>query len=147
MRSPLKTILADKGRKIHSVGREASVLQAVQLMNDEHIGAVLVLAGGRPAGIFTERDVLVEIVAKGRNPAETPLAEVMTRELVVVGSETTVEEAMAVCTEKRCRHLPVMEGDELVGLISAGDLTRWVSSKQSAEIQDLIRYIRDGYFS
>lgn len=147
MRTPLGTVLASKGRDVHSVGPKASVLEAVELMNEKHIGAVLVLDDGRPVGMFTERDVLTQIVPKRLDPAGTPVVDVMIRDILVVGPETTIEEAMAIFTEKRCRHLPVMEGDELLGLISSGDVTRWISDRQHAEIQDLIRYIRDGYFS
>lgn len=147
MRTPLGTILANKGRDIHSVGPKATVLEAIELMNEKNIGAVLVLDDGRPVGMFTERDVLTHVIPKGVDPAKTPLADVMTRDIMVVGPDTTIEAAMAIFTEKRCRHLPLMEGDELVGLVSSGDVTRWISDKQHAEIQDLIRYIRDGYFS
>jgi CBS domain-containing protein len=142
MRSPLRAVLDKKGHEVHSVGPEEPVRRAVQIMNDSGIGALLVLSGGSPIGIFTERDVLRRVVAEGRDPDQTRVGEVMTGDLAVVGPATTVEEAMAICTEKRCRHLPVMEGDELLGLVSSGDLTLWVTKVQSAEIQDLVRYIR-----
>jgi CBS domain-containing protein len=145
MRSRLAAILEKKGREVHSIDPEVTVSEAVKAMNDHHIGALLVVAGGRPAGMFTERDVLVRVVAADRDPATTSVAEVMTRDLLVVGSETTVEEAMAVCTQKRCRHLPVMEGDEVLGMISNGDLSRWVSESQGTEIKELVRYIRGEY--
>ena len=145
MRSRLTAILEKKGREVHSVGPEVTVSEAVKAMNDHHIGALLVVVAGRPAGMFTERDVLVRVVAVDRNPATTLVAEVMTRDLVVVGPETTVEEAMAVCTQKRCRHLPVMEDDEVLGMISNGDLSRWVSESQGTEIQELVRYIKGEY--
>lgn len=145
MRSRLAAILEKKGREVHSIDPEVTVSEAVKAMNDHHIGALLVVAGGRPAGMFTERDVLVRVVAADRDPATTSVAEVMTRDLLVVGSETTVEEAMAVCTQKRCRHLPVMEGDEVLGMISNGDLSRWVSESQGTEIKELFRYIRGEY--
>ena len=142
MRTPLRVLLDTKGHAVHSVGPEESVRRAVQIMNDNHIGALLVLSGGAPTGIFTERDVLSRVVAEGRDPAETRVEEVMTADVGVVGPGTTVQEAMTICTEKRCRHLPVMEGDELLGLISSGDLTLWITKAQSAEISDLVRYIR-----
>lgn len=142
MRSPLRAVLDKKGHEVHSVGPEVSVSRAVKIMHDEHIGALLVVSGSAPVGMFTERDVLVRVVAEGRDPADTPIGEVMSADLAVVGPNTTVEEAMAICTDKRCRHLPVMEGDELLGLISSGDLTLWVTKIQSAEIKDLVRYIR-----
>jgi CBS domain-containing protein len=114
-------------------------------MNRERIGAVLVHDGERVVGIFTERDVLTRVIDQGRDPAATPVAEVMTSALITVGPATTVAEAMAVVTEKRCRHLPVMEGDRLVGLVSIGDLTRWLTRHQAWHIEDLVRYITGAY--
>lgn len=145
MPSSLKAILDKKGHQIYSIDPLASVMQAVETMNDKRVGALLILADNEPIGIFTERDVLVRVLAEGRDPATTRVAEVMTSDLVVVASGTTVEEAMAICTQKRCRHLPVMDGDEVLGLVSSGDLTQWVAERQSTEIDDLIRYIRGGY--
>jgi CBS domain-containing protein len=145
MHTPLKVLLEEKGSLVHKIGPDATVLDAVGLMNDKRVGALLVEDARRPVGIFTERDILQRVVASGQNPAETPVARVMTSDLVVVGPETTVREAMAICTEKRYRHLPVMEGEELVGMISSGDLTRWVTKSQSSEIQHLLRYITGRY--
>jgi CBS domain-containing protein len=144
MRSSLKAVLEKKGRQIVSVDPTVTVLQAAETMIDNHVGAVLVLVDDRLVGIFTERDILI-LVAAGRDPAKTKVAEVMTSSLAVVGADTTVDQAMAICTEKRCRHLPVMEGNEILGIVSSGDLTRWVTSKKSDEVEELIRYIRGEY--
>jgi CBS domain-containing protein len=141
----LRAVLDQKGNAIYDVTSEDSVLEAVQKMNQERVGALLVRAEGQLVGIFTERDVLCRVVDCGLDPRATRVAEVMTRELVVVESTTTVEEAMAVVTEKRCRHLPVMEGGELCGLVSIGDLTRWVTRNQEVHIQDLVNYITCKY--
>jgi CBS domain-containing protein len=102
---------------------------------------LLVLERGRPVGIFTERDVLVRVVAAGLDPKVTPVGEVMTRSLVAVHSETTVGEAMRIITEKRCRHLPVVDDTRLRGLISIGDLTSWLVRDHERTIADLHDYI------
>jgi CBS domain-containing protein len=114
-------------------------------MNEANIGAVVVVADDTPIGIFTERDVLTRIVGPGRDPNRTKIIEVMTNNLVVLGPDTTIEQALAVCTEKRCRHLPVMKGNEILGLVSAGDLTSRMADLQAKEIGSLIRYITGQY--
>jgi CBS domain-containing protein len=141
----LNAVLSSKDHTVHSVAPTASVLDAVRKMNGERIGSLLVRADDEVVGIFTERDVLTRVVDQGRDPAATTVAEVMTRDLVVVKPSITVEEAMAVVTEKRCRHLPVMDGAQLLGLVSIGDLTRWVSRHQEIHIQDLVNYITGKY--
>jgi len=145
LRDSLTAVLNQKGDKVYNVTPESSVLEAVQKMNQEHVGALLVCSEGKLVGIFTERDVLCRVVDRGCDPSATRVAEVMTRELVVVKPSTSVEEAMAVVTEKRCRHLPVMEEGELRGLVSIGDLTRWVTRNQQVHIQDLVNYITGKY--
>ncbi len=145
MLNHLRQVLAEKGSEVYRVPPETTVLDAVRAMNRHRVGAVLVTDGDRPVGIFTERDVLRRVVDAGRDPATTPVAEVMTRDVVCVSPEITVQEAMAVITEKRCRHLPVMEGERLVGLVSIGDLTRWVTRHQRFHIQDLVNYITGKY--
>jgi CBS domain-containing protein len=145
MHSQLSVVLADKGHEVLTVAPEENVLEAIRRMNEKRVGALLVVVGHRPVGMFTERDVMARVLACNCNPADTTVAEVMTKKLAVVGPTTTVEEAMVICTEKRCRHLPVMEGDKLLGLISTGDLTRWVTRSQHHEIQNLVRYITGKY--
>jgi CBS domain-containing protein len=145
MQETLDTVLAGKGPAIHYVVPEATVLDAVQKMNEERIGAVLVCVSGEMVGIFTERDVLCRVVAEGRDPAATKVVEVMTSEMVTVRSTTSVEEAMAVFTERRFRHLPVIDDGELKGLVSSGDLTRRVSHSQEGHIQDLMNFITGKY--
>ena len=145
MQDTLDVVLEGKGPAIHYVVPEATVLQAVEKMNDERIGAVLVCVSGEMVGIFTERDVLCRVVGEGRDPASTKVVEVMTQEVVAVKSTTSVEEAMAVFTEKRFRHLPVVDDGELKGLVSSGDLTRRVSRNQEGHIQDLMNFITGKY--
>lgn len=145
MLDTLNVVLSSKGHSVHSVSPTVSVLEAVRKMNVERIGALLVCADGNLVGIFTERDVLTRVVDQGRDPRETSVADVMTRELAVVKPSMTVEEAMAVITERRCRHLPVMDDSRLVGLVSIGDLTRWVTRNQEIHIQDLVNFITRRY--
>jgi CBS domain-containing protein len=145
MLDTLTAVLAQKGAAIQRIDPESSVLDAVRAMNTHRIGALLVCADHRLVGIFTERDVLCRVVDQRRDPAATRVAEVMSTELVTVRPSTTVEEAMAVVTERRCRHLPVMDGDRLLGVVSIGDLTQWVTRNQKYQIQDLVNYITGQY--
>jgi CBS domain-containing protein len=141
----LRTLLKSKGRTVHTVSPEATVLDAVRKMNHERIGALLVMKDDELVGIFTERDVLIRVVDQARDPAATRVAEVMTGNPVVVTAAATINEAMAVVSEKRCRHLPVVDEGKLLGLVSAGDLTYWVTRGHEYHIQDLVNYITGKY--
>ena len=146
VKNTLEAVLASKGPSIHYVVPEAKVIDAVHTMNQERIGAVLVCVSGEMVGIFTERDVLNRVVAEGRDPAATKVIEVMTSEVVAVRPSTRVEEAMVVITEKRIRHLPVVDTEGLLkGMVSSGDLTRWASRHQETHIMDLVNYITGKY--
>jgi CBS domain-containing protein len=145
MQDTLEAVLAHKGSTVYSVDPEDSVLDAVRKMNCEHVGAVLVCIDGRMVGIFTERDVLCRVLDAGRDPGATSVADVMTSEVVTVGPKTDVRDAMAVITERRTRHLPVVDGDDLKGVVSIGDLTRWVSRSQEGHIQHLMNFITGKY--
>ena len=120
------------------------VSEAVAEMNRNRIGSVLVMDGGRLRGIFTERDVLRRVVGAGVDPKRATVAEVMTSELVTIKAGTSIGEAMAIFTDKRCRHLPVLEGDRLVGLLSIGDVNRWLVDHHRAECEHLKNYIAGG---
>jgi len=141
MHDVIAKVLELKGSSVETVTPETTVLAAVQQMNHRKIGALLVTDRGRPIGIFTERDVLVRVVAAGLDPKTTPVNEVMTRSPVVIRSDVTVSEAMFVITQKRCRHLPVIDDSGLRGLISIGDLTSWVVRDQQRTIEDLHDYM------
>ncbi len=145
MKTHLNALLRHKGDTVHTIAANATVLEAVRSMNEQRIGSLLVEENGEIVGIFSERDVLCRVVDQGRDSAATAVNEVMTRELCTVGPETTVEEAMAVCTEQRYRHLPVMDGTRLLGIVSSGDLTRWLIRHQAFQIKDLVSYITDRY--
>ena len=128
-------------RDIETTTPITTVRAAVATMNDRHIGSLLVIEEERPIGILTERDILVRVVEAGRDPATTPVAQVMTRELVLIDLETSVVEAMTIMTERRCRHLPVVDGNRLCGLVSSGDLTAWIVQEHQRTIHDLHDYI------
>ena len=145
MNTPLKTVLEHKGQHVHVTSPSQTVLDAIKTMHERHVGALLVLDDGKPVGMFSERDVLIRVAACECLPSKTSVSEVMTKSLVTVGPDTTVQQAMAIVTEKRFRHLPVMDGDELLGVVSSGDLTHWVVKSQSHEIESLIRYITGQY--
>jgi CBS domain-containing protein len=147
METQIREVLGDKGQEVITTGADATVSAAVSLMNDRRIGAVVVVdRGGTPIGMFSERDVLQRVVARGRDPDTATVREVMTTPLVVVSPDITVGEAMVVITERRTRHLPVVEDGVLVGLISSGDLTHWVIRDQAREISDLVCYMQGPYY-
>lgn len=143
MNTSLNVLLSEKEPDIHTVTPDSSVADAVRDMNHAEIGALVVLEGDRVVGIFTERDVLVRVVAADRDPVTTVVRDVMTRDPVSVTPEMPVRDAMVLVTEKRFRHLPVVRDGRLCGLVSSGDLTRWVVRDQRDEIEHLNAYITD----
>jgi CBS domain-containing protein len=145
MNTALDKLLEQKGRQVYVTSPSQSVLDAIKSMQEKCVGALIVLDDGKPVGVFTERDVLNRVVTCECKLSETSVADVMTKNLVAVNPDTTVQQAMAIVTEKRCRHLPVMDGEELVGIVSSGDLSHWLVKSQSYEIEGLIRYITGVY--
>jgi len=145
MEHQIKAVLKHKGPEVHSISPGATVSDAVRAMNEKKIGALLVVEENKPVGMFTERDILRRVIDSGKEPSGTTVAQVMSTKVVAIHPEATVEGAMAVMTERRCRHLPVLEGEKIVGLVSIGDLTRWVSRRQANHIQDLVAYITGSY--
>ena len=138
----VKSILADKGGQVWSVGPGASVLDAALLMNDHKIGALVVLEGGHLVGLFTERDVLRRVVGEHRDPLTTLVADVMTAEVLCCTPRTLLEEARTVMKERRIRHLPVSDDDgRLLGLISIGDLNAQQAHDQEQHIHLLNEYL------
>ncbi len=139
-------IVNQKGTAVHTIGSDASVKTAVEKMSALHIGAILVVDGDSPQGIFSERDLMVRVILANRPPETTTVAEVMTRDLICVEPGTETEEAMAVMSERRCRHLPVVDRDgTLQGLVSIGDLVRWQSRDHKFQIRMLTDYICGRY--
>ncbi len=141
MDTKIRAVVDSKRGRVLSIDGGAMVRDAVAIMNEHLIGSLLVLDGPRLIGIFTERDVLVRVVGDGRDPATVRVGEVMTRQIMVVEPDTTVQQAMSLMTTRRCRHLPVLEDGRVVGLISIGDLTRWVIRDQLRSIEDLTDFI------
>jgi len=139
----VRDILSKKGRDVVTLTGAATVLDASQLMTERGIGAVLVVDDGALAGIFTERDVLRRVVAERRDPATTPLREVMTGSVLTCTPQTTFEECRAVMTARRIRHLPVIGADGLCGIVSIGDVLAFQMDEQQATIQQLNSYVFD----
>ncbi|TJZ71693.1 CBS domain-containing protein [Chitiniphilus eburneus] len=135
-------LLADK--QIHdiiSISPQATVYQALQLMAEKNIGAVLVMEGKHLVGIFSERDYARKVVLQGKTSAGTPVADIMTRQLMVIPPDTDIDTCLALMTEKRIRHLPVLNGDEVRGILSIGDLVRAKIADQQYTIEQLSQYI------
>jgi len=141
--TPINQLLMQKGRDIITIAPATSVLEAVQLMDAKNIGSLLVLnAHGKIAGIFAERDCFRKVILAGKSPSEVPVKTVMTKKVIYASPEDTVDECMALMTQKRIRHLPVIDAHEkVVGIISIGDLVKFVASEQDAMIRNLEKYI------
>jgi len=137
----VRQILKNKGSQAWSTEPQATVYAALQLMAEKDIGALLVLADGKLVGIFSERDYARKVILHGKTSAETQLSEIMTPGVVTVRPEQTIGECMALMTEKRLRHLPVVEGDQVVGVISIGDVVKAIISDQQFVIKQLESYI------
>jgi CBS domain-containing protein len=134
-------ILDQKGRDTISINGDATVFEAVKRMVDANVGAVLVTGASSIEGIFTERDYLRRIAVEGRTSRETEVREVMSSPVVVVTPETSIDEAMAIMTDRKIRHVPVVDGGDVVGMISIGDLVAFQSKQQSFQLQYLTEYI------
>jgi CBS domain-containing protein len=143
--TPISALLERKGSAVHSVPATVTIADAVHEMNRHRIGSVVVLSGARPAGIFTERDVLRRVVGAGLDPNVMRVADVMTTDLITISPENTIEETMILFAEKRCRHLPVLSDGYLIGLISIGDISRWMADSHRAEAEHLKNYIAGGF--
>jgi len=137
----VRHLLANKGHDVWSIDAEEPVLEAIQIMADRHIGALPVLRAGELAGVVSERDYARKIILLGRSSAETPVWQIMSAPAITVVPDETVQRCMEIMTEKRIRHLPVIDGDRMVGMISIGDCVRGVIEEQQDTIQQLERFI------
>ena len=141
----VSAILAHKGSAVWSIAPNATVFDAIQLMADKNVGALPVVENGKLAGMISERDYTRKVILKGKSSKETPVRDIMTQELITVDASDSVTECMRVMTDKRIRHLPVMEGSKMIGLVSIGDLVRRIISAQTATIDNLEKYITGDY--
>ena len=138
-------ILSQKGSMVWSIAPDGLVFDAIQLMAGKNIGALPVMENRRLVGIISERDYTRKVILKGKSSKETMVGEIMTRQLDIASPEDSVEECMRLMTEKRIRHLPVLDGDEMVGMLSIGDVVKWIMSSQAAAIHHLQQYITGEY--
>jgi len=134
-------LLDRKGRAVFSIKPEDPVLEAIRLMADRHVGALLVMKGDELLGIVSERDYARKVILKGRSSADTPVSQIMTSPVVTVSLTNTVQECMQLMTARRVRHLPVVDGKKVVGMVSIGDLVKVVMEEQQQTIEQLESYI------
>ncbi len=140
----VRDVLARKGSHVWSVEPGTTVLDTLKLLAEKDVGAVLVCEGGRPVGVFSERDYARQVILKGKASKDTPVREVMTGKVVFVAPDRTVEDCMAIMTDRRIRHLPVLEEGKLIGLVSIGDVVKAILSEKQFLIEQLEAYITSG---
>ena len=133
----LGIILARKGSAVWSISPDATVFEAIQLMADKNVGALPVVDNSRLIGIISERDYTRKVILKGLSSKDTPVRDIMKREVLTASPSDSTADCMRVMTEKRVRHLPVLEGTKMIGIVSIGDVMKWVISAQAGEIERL----------
>lgn len=141
---PISSVLIHKTSAVWSIAPEATVFEAIKLMAEKNIGSLLVLSGGKLVGVITERDYTRKVALHGKTSKETRVREIMPHEVVTVTPDDSVEECMRLMTDHRLRHLPVVEGANVVGIVSIGDLVNWIISTQNAHIEQMEQYISGG---
>lgn len=137
----VRQMLDEKGHDIHAIGPDAPVLDAIRSMAERHIGALLVMEGDRLVGIVSERDYARKVILRGRSSADTPVREIMSAQVVAVAADESADTCMRLMTDRRIRHLPVLERGQVVGVLSIGDLVKAVIADQREEIAQLQNYI------
>jgi len=137
----VRQLLDRKDRVVFSVGPEAPVLEAIRAMADHHVGALLVMKGEVLAGIVSERDYARKVILRGRSSSDTPVKDIMTTPVLTVSPDTSVEQCMQLVTDKRVRHLPVVEAGRVIGMVSIGDLVKALIAEQQHQIEQLESYI------
>lgn len=141
MEHTLQALLDEKGHEVYAVQASQSVFEAIAEMDARNVGALIVQEGENVVGIITERDYLRKVILKGRASKETPVETIMTSDLLSVTPKHSIHQAMALMTQKRCRHLPIFEGERLVGMLSIGDLVKAIIARQEQQIQMLEDYV------
>jgi CBS domain-containing protein len=144
-KEPVKSLLRKKGPAVWSISPEASVYEAIEQMSERHVGALVVLTAGHLAGIVSERDYARKVILKGRHSHDTRVREIMSTPVLFVTPETAIDECMRMMTARRVRHLPVLEGERVVGMLSMGDVVNWLLTSYEQTIQHLQNYISGAY--
>ncbi len=142
---PVRSLLRTKGRNVSTIGPDETVFRAIELMSEKQIGCLVVLSGGQLSGIVSERDYARKVILKGRSSQQTRVREIMTSPVLFVTPEKTVADSMRIMTNRRVRHLPVLEGENVIGMLSIGDLVNWVIASQQQTIRHLHNYIAGNY--
>jgi CBS domain-containing protein len=140
------SVLQSKGTDVWTVAPNVTTYEALKIMADKGIGALLVIDGGKLAGIFSERDYARKVILKGKASKETLVEELMTRDVYSISPDKTIEECMALMSTTHCRHMPVLEDNQLIGILSIGDIVNAIIAKQHVKIRDLENYIKGGYY-
>lgn len=143
--APIRAVLKGKGGQIWSIRPEATVYEAVEMLADKRIGALLVMAEGKLVGILSERDYARKVILKGKASKQTLVNEIMTSPVIAVTPQETVDQCMTLMTNRRIRHLPVVQDDKVVAVLSIGDLVKWLVTAQEETIQRLEDYISGKY--
>ena len=145
LRNPVKIVLKAKGSEVYSIDSSATVYEALVLMASKEIGALVVMDGSQLVGMFSERDYARKVILVGRSSREMKVKEIMSAPVHNVQPNSTIDECMQEMTDKRCRHVPVIDEGNVIGVISIGDLVNFIISRQDQEIHDLEDYISGDY--
>jgi CBS domain-containing protein len=145
MQATVEALLKQKGSRVWTISPEATVFDAIQLMATRNIGSLVVMSGHRLEGVFTERDYTRKVALHGKSSKETFVGDLLSHQVHVATPQSTVEDCMRIMTENRVRHLPVLDDDRLMGVVSIGDLVNWIITAQSIEITQLHSYIAGQY--
>jgi CBS domain-containing protein len=145
LNDPVRSLLKHKGHFVWHVSPEACVYDAIELMAEKHVGALMVVAEGKLVGVISERDYARKVILQGKLSKETPVREIMSSPAISVTPDQTVEDSMRIMTENHIRHLPVADNGEVVGVVSIGDLVKWMISAQQQTISQLHNYINSQY--